>query len=271
MFIATITNASATQLSIRVLLSAIAATAIVLVFSSYLHRRYHFTKKGFFTLLSGIAISSMLGLLMVIAALAMATPSKSLTRREARLAISVCDQQLMIQPTLAFAESSGSSTQKMYPDGRVEFVGFAKDAKQFTLASILEANGGSLSASHITLPYPPQLEESLSKATDLAQFVRTTPTGLRYIEMQTGSACELFPSMVRAFVYRYERSIDKFVLYQLTQPEMYALPESTGRQADCIVLVYGDPKASLTQRCGDYPKRSQIVDGSIKPYDERGR
>lgn len=252
-------SASVAEYSVRILIGAILTGGIVLLTASVTHHRYHFTKKTFYTLLSGITVATTAALVIVHVMAMTSSDQSSIEKRQARFVISVCEQQFPILSNDFLSSASGTARQKIFEDGRFEYLGYVTDpARDVSLGSFFQAFGGSINASLITLPYPESVESRLANSAGLAQFIKTNPLGERYLEIQSGSACDIFPSMVSVFVYKYSEATNSYTKTRLTQPESYIVSTQPVKTMDCVVVIYGHPAEDTNLRCGDYPDADRV-------------
>lgn len=254
---------TASEYTVRILIGSILAIALVLLFASPLHHRYHFTKKGFFGILTAITLTTTIAFVLIHSLAMSGSEAGSVERRQARIALSVCDQQIPILSEDLLSSSAGSARQKIFDDGTLEYLGYVTDpVKDVSLGAFFQAFGGGISSSVMTLPYSEKLESRLTDSTTLAQFIRTNPLGQRYLELQSGSACSIYPSMISVFTYQYSPEKNMFIQTRLTQPEYFVLSKEPKDTMDCIVVIFGDPSSTTNLRCGDYPDADRIEKGT---------
>jgi uncharacterized membrane protein len=245
--------------SVRILLGAIVLIALVLVFASYLHHRYHFTKKAFFTIIATISVGTMTALLVSHALLISSTQNATVERRSARMVINVCDQQVPISSDQPLLASVGNGRQRVTENGRLEYLGYTIDPiEDVSIGSFFTAMGAGINANMMTIPYPREVEQSLADSVTLAQFIRSNPLGEQYLELQSGNSCTVYPSMISVYVYRYDEATSMFTQQRLVQPETYVISDQPEDRTDCIVVTFGNPSERTDLRCGDYPALGTI-------------
>jgi len=262
-------STTVSEYSVRILVGAIIVSGLIIFLASTLQHRYHFTKKAFFTLISGIVIATTAAFGLIHLTAMNESESGSIERREARFVISVCEQQIPILSSDLFSSATGSARQKVFDEGRFEYLGYVTDPERdVSLGSFFQAFGGSINASVMTLPYPKGVESRLANSATLAQFIKTNPIGERYLELKSGSSCDIFPSMISAYTYRYDAPKNAYEQARLTQPENFVISSKDRETMDCIVVIYGEPSESTNLRCGEYPDADRIT---TKPSSEAGK
>jgi hypothetical protein len=256
-FATTLAETSANY-AVRILVGSVIVLFGVLFVASIIHHRYHYTKKAFFGVLGSIIVAATAGLLVVNIQLLASSENGGIERRSSYITFNVCDQQLHVLPNQILSSAAGNGRQRIYTDGRMEYVGnVTNPSGELALGPMIRAVGGTINSNVLTFPYPKELENEVSNSTTLAQFIRTNPVGERYLELQSGASCETVPSMVSVFVYRFDDEENMFVLKKLVQPETY-IP-SSNKNKDCIVVVFGKPTQTTLLRCGDYPSLGDIT------------
>lgn len=262
-------SVSVAEYSVRILVGAIVVSGLIILLASTLHHRYHVTKKAFYTLISGVVVATTAAFVVIHMIAMSGSEDASIERRQSRFVISVCEQQIPILSNDFLSSTAGSARQKVFEDGRFEYLGYVTEPERdVTLGSFFRVFGGSINASTMTLPYSSNTEARLANSATLAQFIKTNPIGDRYLEIQSGSSCDIFPSMISVFTYRYDESTDAFVQTRLTQPESYVISREERETMDCIVVIYGEPAETTNLRCGDYPDADRI---QLKPAGEAGK
>lgn len=252
--------ATASGYAVRILIGSILAIGLILVLATPIHNRYHYTKKTFFTLISSIVVASTIAFVLIHTYAMSGSSANAIEKKQARITMSVCGQQIPIISEAILSSSIGTARQKIFEDGHMEYLGYVTDpARDTSLGSFFQAFGGSINSSVMILPYSPALESKLTDSATLAQFIRTNPIGERYLELQSGSSCTIYPSMISVFVYQYSSESNEYARIRLTQPESYIMSDQPSETSDCIVVIFGDPAQETNLRCGDYPNADRIA------------
>ena len=256
---------TASQYAVRVMIGSILAVFVLMWVASYAHHRYHFTKKAFYGVLATIVASTTTVLLIININLLAASSSNSIERRSGHIVFDICKQQVPIRSGQLFSDSVGNGRQKIFENNRIEYNGYVTDVPaDLSLGAFIQAAGGTLSSNVLTLPYSKEVESELAGSAILAQFSRTNPMGERYLELQSGTSCDVYPSMLSVFVYRYNESTDSYTQERLSQPDRYVLSPQSIENGDCIVVIFGDPSEKTTLRCGDYPDADKITPAGVR-------
>jgi hypothetical protein len=244
----------------------------LLVFAASFHHRYHFTKKAFFTVITCIILATTTALVVINLQLISSSEDSSITRMEGRMSVFACGQEIDILPSSSvFNQSSGDSRHRIYPDGRLEFLGYRTEPEtDGSIGSFFKAIGGSISANAVALPYNDATAESIVNNATLARFVKTNPIGEKYLELRSGESCETTPSMVTVFIYEYSPSTHSFAQQRIIQtPEQYILTDKPFGEPDCVVVIYGQPDTKTNLTCTGYPDISQITTDPLEGLDTK--
>jgi hypothetical protein len=250
------------EFSVRVLLGGIVSITFVLLLASAIHHRYHFTKRAFFTVLSGIIISATIALIAVNLRLMQLSVDGSLTSKNAYLQIIACEQEISIIPEGGvLSQSSGDASHQIYEDGRLQYIGYLTDERlEGSLGGFMQALGGSITANSISIPLSSAMEDAVSGSILLQKFVRTNPVGEKYLDLRSGEACESTPSMVSVFSYEYSPTTHSYTQKRiLRSPEEYQFSENRFGEPACIVVIFGEPSERTTKNCNGYPDVTDIV------------
>lgn len=249
---------SASNYSVRIMTGAILLLLATVFLSSVLHKRYHYTKKTFYGFISGAVLATTALLVLIHTALIAASPERSMQARSADMHVVVCDQKILFAPP--FLNSSiGTSRQRVYPDGRLVYLGYVSDpAKELTLNSFFRQLGGSINGTVMTLPAGVVDMDAIANKKTLTQFERRDPAGQAYYEIASGSSCDNYPSMINVYRYRYDEQSAMFLQERIAQPENLVISSMSGEKRDCIVVVYGDPRPSTNIRCGEHPTTYKV-------------
>lgn len=245
--------------SVRVLIGCFIALFVIIMVASLIHHRFHFTKKAFFTLIAAISVSTAVALFISHLALLASTENFGLERRTARIRFDVCGQQVPVYSNQALVKSLGNGRQIVMEEGRLIYLGYTVDPVQdASLGAFFRAMGAGINSSTMTLPYSTSAKNDVSDAASLAQFERTNPLGEPYLELKNGEACNLSPSMINVFVYRYSEADQMYYQERVSLPDQLVLSAQPENREDCIVVIYGDPLQTTNLTCGDYPQNGKI-------------
>lgn len=250
------------EFSVRVLLGGIASITLLLLFASTIHHRYRFTKKAFFTVLSGVILSVTVALLVTNLRLLQLSADGSLVRKTAKIQIIACEQQVRIVPEGGILnQSTGDASHQVFEDGTLQYIGYRTNERlDGSLGGFLQAMGGSITANSIALPLSSAMEDSISGNILLQKFVRTNPVGGKYLELRSGETCESTPSMVSVFAYEYSPTTHTYTQKRILRtPEEYQFGDNQFGEPECIVVIFGEPMERTTQSCNGYPDANNIV------------
>jgi hypothetical protein len=254
------------QYSVRVLAGGLLALFLILALASGLHRKYHFTKKAFYTVVASIVLATTVALLMINLKLITSSEDGAINRMQGKMIIFACGQEVSVVPTsTVFSQSSGDSRHRIFPNGDIEFLGYRTSPEtDGSLGSFFRAMGGSITSSVVALPYNDATAKSIVNQTALSRFVKTNPAGEKYLELRSGESCDETPSMVNIFLYEYSPSSHSYRLGRLVQtPESYIISDKQFGEPDCIVISYGQPNTTTDLTCHGYPDAQKIVTDQI--------
>jgi hypothetical protein len=258
-FLAQSLTVSSAGYAVRILVGGIVVMACLLLIASATHNRFQFTKKSHFTGIAAVSISVIVALLLVHLALLSSSSESGIERRVARLSLVACDQQIPLNFGSNLSDFGGDGRHKIYNGGQLEFLGYrTNDREDVSLNSFFRSVGGGISANILTLPFTKSTESDLANSLTLKQFIRTNPVGGQYLELVSGNACNVTPSMVSVFVYSYDEASKYYEVQRLAAPDTYIISSATKKYQDCIVVIYGNPTTQTNLRCGDYPLADQI-------------
>lgn len=259
------------QYSVHILLGGIIAVFAVLVLASSLHRRYHFTKKGFYTVIAGIIIAVTTALTVVNVQLIANSEDQAITKLNGKMSIFVCGQEISLLASNSLAaQSLGDSRHKIFPNGDLEFLGYRTTPEtDGSLGAFMRAAGGSMSSNVMTLPFNDATANTVVNSASLAKFVKTNPLGEKYLELRSGESCDDTPSMINVFVYNYSPTLNQFSNSRIiVTPEKYILSSNPYTQPDCVVIIYGEPTEKTNLTCKGYPDISQIQTNPLERNNE---
>lgn len=249
------------QYSVRVLLGSILAIFGLLVFASQIHHRYHFTKKAFYGAITFVVLASTTALTVINIRLITNSDDGAITRLSGKMSVLACGTEIPILPSnTLFNQSSGDSRHRVFPNGKLEFLGYrTAPESDGTLGAFFRSIGGSISANVIALPFNESTNEEVSSSAALTRFVKTNPLGEKYLELRSGEPCDDTPSMVNVFVYEYSSTLHSFAQSRIvTTPEQYTFTDQHFSEPDCIVIVFGSPSSSTELTCRGYPDADKI-------------
>lgn len=248
--------------SVRVLLGGIGTVVVIMLIASSIHHRFHFTKKAFFTVVSGIILSVSASLLLINLKLLSVSDESSITSREGYLSIAACDQQIRIYPKSSLlAQSSGDAKHSVFPDGKMVFLGYRTDAiLDGSLGGFFEAMGGSITTNSLALPLSAKTRESINSSSYLQKFIRTNPIGEEYLELRSGETCDTTPSMLSVFIYDYNPVTHEHIQKRIIgPPQEYLLSDNDFGKPDCVVVVFGEPSERTQFTCNGYPDINKVI------------
>ena len=262
---ALVMNSSLPHYAVRIMLGGAICVIAILVFSAPLHKRYHFTKKSFFGLISTLILSVTLALVATHVALISQSQNGTISRQIGQLSVVACGQEIEISPSSRFSSSAGSGSYSISSNGTMQYLGYERDvAQDGTLGSFFQSAGASISSNVVTLPYGSATRQKLTNDTTLGQFSRINPLGENYLELRSGESCSIAPSMVSIYVHHYDVATKKYETKHLIQhPEQYVLSDMPSDQRDCIVVVFDDPKNGASSTCKGYPE-SELLSPIVK-------
>jgi hypothetical protein len=258
---ALMTTSSLPNYMVRIMLGGIAGIVAVLLFAAPLHKRYHYTKKTFFSMICVIVISVTAAMIFTQSALISKSENGAINRRTGQMALFACDQQISIRPNSLLSSTAGNGSYSVTSDGYISFLGYETEPTvDATLGSFFQAIGGSISSNVATIPLNRGSRALLTNSSSLDQFSKTNILGETYLELRSGESCSVTPSMLSIYVYSYNPQSRKYEIRKIIQhPELYVLNDRTYDKRDCIVLVFGDPRENLKSTCNGYPNTAMIT------------
>lgn len=256
---ALVINSSLPRYAIRIMLGGAICVIAILVLSAPLHKRYHFTKKSFFGLVSTLILSVTIALVATHIALISQSQNGTITRRIGQLSVVACGQEIEISPNSRFSGSAGSGSYSIASDGMMQYLGYERDvAQDGTLGSFFQSAGGSISSNVVTLPYV----SATTNSAEVSQFSRVNPLGESYLELRSGESCSITPSMVSIYVHHYDVGTKKYETKHIIQhPEQYIISDVRENQRDCVIVVFNDPKDRSSSTCQGYPSAELLSPG----------
>lgn len=243
------------QYMTKVMIVAFGVLFLLLAFAAPLHKRYHFTKKHFYTTITAIIFSVTVALIVGNIVLITNSSQNGLSRRYGSIYVSACGQSVEILPQNRYSASAGNGTYTINTDGTMQYLGYMQPGTyDASLGSFFNGIGGALSANVVTLPLGAKQQREIDSSLQLSQFVKSNILGESYLELRSGEACTLAPSMVNIYVYSYTASSDSYERAKLTQhPENYVLSDQTFAHRDCVVVFFGEPREAGGIDCQGYP------------------
>jgi hypothetical protein len=231
---------------------------LVVVIASFLHDRFHVTKKLFYSGLVSVIIATTLALLAT-HVVQIGSSKGSISRYEARLFLVACGQQIPFVPDSMFSRTAGSARFSIDASGRVVYQGYETDEEYDTsLTSFFNEVGGSISPNVLTLPYSMNTRGGIADSTRIEQFLRQNPGGGNYLEFRSGDACDTAPSMVSVYIYRYDPISKLYNQQRISQLSEYRLSGSNPDHQDCVVVMFDQPSIRTTFTCGGFPSEEML-------------
>jgi hypothetical protein len=251
----------------KVLFGSIAILALVVLLSSVLHNKYHYTKKTLYTLICGVSLGAFLALLVVL--LSLTTSSSRYEVRSASIDIGICGQQITDTSNRSFLDSApGTSRHIFMGDGRLEFRGFTnKNTDDATLGKFFESIGGSITTNSVAYP----VGEGMSLGNIPEGFIKQSPSyeKLVFVNARDNDKCSVIASKLAVYVYQYRTADDKYALKRVKNNiPSYQISKSSYTKRDCVIVYFGDELAQSTTEkigtCNGYPGKDKIAPGKVE-------
>lgn len=258
-------NGNTANYSLRVFYGGIVALFLSILLASLLHKRFHFTKKSFFTSISVIVFFSTASLLLAHIGILTGQDTKY-AERYGRVAVVVCGQNIKFGQSSAFESSAGSTTNMIFADGRVVFRGYTDHvASNASVGEFFKSIGGSISSNIASIPYPASVSRLVPAGSIPESFTHTNPLGEKYLELKNGTQCDITQSKITTVVYSQSGNTGKFDKQIIQQkPEAYQMSKSPVGHEDCVVVVFGERGENPAYTCSGYPT-ADLIQTTAKP------
>jgi hypothetical protein len=230
----------------RTILGGLVALGVVVAVSALFHKRFHITKKFFYTTLTVVVVATT-GLLLVLQSLLFTNQvgSRGLSRRSADIKLFVCGQYVPITQN-----SRNKKSNVWIRDNVMSFQGIITDDKDMTLGSMFGQFGGSITNYSLVMPLGSLSTATVSASSTLRSFAKSYSGNNSVLQIKTGDTCDLDGSELQAFVYRRNASDNKQSQYKLGNLSQYVISDQWNTDTrDCVIIDFGDPKPYTDETC----------------------